>query len=127
MTSSDVVVQGETTAMTKAEVEKIGNLVEDDEWLGLATELVRPGGAIVLKTTTHDVAAPSPTPWVIDEVTVLGSRCGPFAPALRLLTSGAVDPRPLITEERALDDGVAALARAAEPDAVKVLLRVAPG
>jgi hypothetical protein len=49
MTSSDVVVQGETTAMTKAEVEKIGNLVEDDEWLGLATEL-----AIVFRSAVRE-------------------------------------------------------------------------
>ena len=49
ITSSDIVVQGETTAMTKAEVEKIGNLVEDDEWLGLATEL-----AIVFRSAVRE-------------------------------------------------------------------------
>ncbi len=90
--------------------------------MALATRLVRPGGRIVLKTTVHDPLPVSPTPWVIDEVTVIGSRCGPFAPALRLLQTGAVDPRPLITARASLCDGLDALHRAAQPDAIKVLL-----
>lgn len=90
--------------------------------LALATRLVRPRGTLVLKTTTHDLGAASPIPWVLDELTLVGSRCGPFAPALRLLARGAVDPTPLITDRFALSDGVAALGRAAERGAVKVLL-----
>ena len=90
--------------------------------LGLATQLVRPRGTIVLKTTVHDAAELRPTPWVIDEVTVIGSRCGPFEPALRLLASGAIDPRPLISARFALEDGVVALAAAAAPAHTKVVL-----
>ena len=66
------------------------------EGLRQATARVRPGGTLVLKSTVHHADALAPTPWVIDEVTVVGSRCGPFAPALRLLASGAVDPRDLV-------------------------------
>jgi alcohol dehydrogenase len=88
-----------------------------------ATALVRPRGTIVLKTTVHDVATPSSTPWVLDEISLIGSRCGPFEPALRLLASGAIDPRPLITARRPLTDGVNALALAAERGSVKVLLQ----
>ena len=90
--------------------------------LALATSLVRPRGTLVLKTTTHDLGDASPVPWVIDEITIVGSRCGPFAPALRLLASGAVDPRPLICARYPLDRGVEALAAAAHRDNVKVLL-----
>ena len=90
--------------------------------MNLATRLVRPRGRIVLKTTVHDPLPVSPTPWVIDEVTVLGSRCGPFEPALRLLQTGAVDPRPLITAQARLEDGVAALQAAQTPGALKVVL-----
>ena len=91
--------------------------------LQLATRLVRPSGTIVLKTTVHEPLPQPPTPWVIDEVRIVGSRCGPFAPALRLLESGAVDPRPLISAERSLGDGLAALVAAGRPGALKVLLR----
>ena len=90
--------------------------------LALATRLVRPRGTVVLKTTVHAPRGVTPIPWVIDEVTLVGSRCGPFDPALRLLDAGLVDPTPLITERFALSDGVAALARAADRDVVKVVL-----
>jgi hypothetical protein len=56
ITSSDVVVQGETTAMTKAEDEKIGNLVENDEWLGLATELAIVFQSAVRESINENVA-----------------------------------------------------------------------
>ncbi|MCP4872829.1 MAG: alcohol dehydrogenase catalytic domain-containing protein [Proteobacteria bacterium] len=87
-----------------------------------ATSLVRPRGTIVMKTTIHDVGSLTPIPWVIDEVTLVGSRCGPFAPALRLLAAGLVDPTPLITHRYGLDDGVEALDVAASRNSVKVLL-----
>ncbi|MES2641761.1 MAG: alcohol dehydrogenase catalytic domain-containing protein [Myxococcota bacterium] len=90
--------------------------------LALATSLVRPGGTLVLKTTVHDVGRIEPNRWVIDEITVVGSRCGPFEPALRLLAAGLVDPRPLITARLPLEQGVAALEMAAQPGVVKVLL-----
>ena len=91
--------------------------------MALATSLVRPRGTLVMKTTVHDPAGISPIPWIIDEVTLVGSRCGPFAPALRLLAAGLVDPTPLITAEFSLEDGVAALQAAASKAHVKVLLR----
>jgi threonine dehydrogenase-like Zn-dependent dehydrogenase len=53
---------------------------------------------------------------------VVGSRCGPFDAALRLLAQGRVDVMPLIEARYPIEDGVAALARAAEPGALKVLL-----
>lgn len=90
--------------------------------LALATDLVRPGGTIVLKTTVKDPAGLDPTRWVIDEIRVVASRCGPFEPALRLMASGAVRPEELIDARRALAEGVSALDEAAAPDTLKVLL-----
>ncbi|MCK6506729.1 alcohol dehydrogenase catalytic domain-containing protein [Myxococcota bacterium] len=90
--------------------------------LRLATARVRPGGTLVLKTTVHLPEPLQPTPWVIDEITVVGSRCGPFAPALRLLAGGLVDPRPLVTARYPLSQGLQALSAAAAPGALKVLL-----
>ena len=91
--------------------------------LALATQLTRPRGTLVLKTTVHDVKPAPATPWVIDEITVVGSRCGPFDPALRLLASGAVDPTPLISARMGLDEGAEALDVAASREHVKVVLR----
>lgn len=90
--------------------------------IGLATALLRPRGTLVLKTTVHDVGRIEPNRWVIDELRVVGSRCGPFAPALRLLAAGWIDPTPLISARLPLTAGLEALRRAAEPGAVKVLL-----
>ncbi len=87
--------------------------------LALAVSLVRPGGTVVLKTTVHDLAGFEPNQVVIHEVRILGSRCGPFEPALRLLAAGVVDPIPLIDAELPL--GVEALTTAR--GAMKVLMR----
>lgn len=91
---------------------------------GLATAQAwaRPGGTLVLKTTTHDIGQASPTAWVVDELTLIGSRCGPFAPALRLLARGLVDPTPLISARSPLSSGVQALATARQPGVMKVVI-----
>jgi alcohol dehydrogenase len=88
-----------------------------------ARELLRPRGRLVLKSTYHGNLTVDMSQLVVDEITVIGSRCGPFAPALRLLETGLVDPRPLIAGVYALDDGRAAFERAVSPGVLKVLLR----
>jgi threonine dehydrogenase-like Zn-dependent dehydrogenase len=65
--------------------------------LEAALSLVRPRGTIVLKSTTHGTAPISTTPIVVDEVTLIGSRCGPFSTALDFLTAGTIDVAPLIS------------------------------
>lgn len=90
---------------------------------GLALDLIKPRGKLVLKSTFS--GEPKWAAWrvVVDEITIIGSRCGRFAPALDLLKSGAVDVENLISEERTLADGLAAMVRAAEKGVVKVLLK----
>jgi alcohol dehydrogenase len=89
----------------------------------LARKLIRPRCTLVLKSTFHGDLPVELSTLVVDEITLVGSRCGPFAPALRLLESGLVDPTPLISAEYVLSDGEAALARAVEPGVLKVLLK----
>jgi threonine dehydrogenase-like Zn-dependent dehydrogenase len=94
--------------------------------LAAARLLVRPRGTLVLKSTcasprTRD--ALEPTALVVDEITVVGSRCGPIDAALRLLAAGAVDPRPLVHSTHALSRGADAFAAAAGRGTLKVLLR----
>ena len=88
-----------------------------------ALRLVRPLGALILKSTYAGEVNIDLTKLVVDEINVVGSRCGPFAPALRLLARGELDPRSLIVGEYALRDGLAAFEQAAQPGVRKILLR----
>jgi threonine dehydrogenase-like Zn-dependent dehydrogenase len=92
--------------------------------LPAALGMVRPRGTVVLKTTIAGEHALSLAPVVVDEVTIVGSRCGPFDQALDALAHGLVDVGPLIAERFDLADGVRGLERAAEPGVLKVLLDV---
>ena len=92
------------------------------EGLELARRAVRPRGTIVLKSTYHGKAAIDMAPFVVDEITLVGSRCGPFAPALASLARGEVDPRPLVEARYPLAEAVAAFDHAARPGALKILV-----
>jgi threonine dehydrogenase-like Zn-dependent dehydrogenase len=93
--------------------------------LGRALELVRPRGKLILKTTVAGSAGINLAPVVINEVEVIGSRCGRFAPALDALERGAIDPAPLVSGVFPLGDALDALTRAAEPSVFKILLKMA--
>jgi len=92
--------------------------------LEMALRLVRPRGTIILKSTVADKSTLHLAPLVIDEIRVQGSRCGPFAPALRALSQKLVDVRPLISACYTLDEGLAAFQHAGQKGALKVLVRV---
>ncbi len=89
----------------------------------LALSLVRPRGVLVLKSTFHGATNFNAARIVVDEISVVGSRCGRFAPALELLKANAVDVDSLISEEFTLADGVRAMERAHARGVIKVLLR----
>nr|HID13956.1 alcohol dehydrogenase [Anaerolineae bacterium] len=89
-----------------------------------ARRLVRPRGTIVLKSTYHGPLDADLTMAVVDEVTLVGSRCGPFAPALRLLERGLVNVDPLIHARYPLSEALAAFEHAARPGTLKVLVEV---
>lgn len=91
--------------------------------LDLAMKLVRPRGTIVLKSTFHGKVSLEAWRVVVDEVTIVGSRCGRFAPALELLKAGGVQVEDLIDNVFELSDGVAAMAAAARPGALKILIQ----
>jgi len=91
--------------------------------LKLAVSAVRPRGTLVLKSTVAEEHALSLAPLVINEVTVIGSRCGLFPPALRALTQRDVAVTPLIEKIYPLAEGMDAVAHAGRRGALKVLLR----
>ena len=87
-----------------------------------AIELVRPRGKIILKSTAAAAGEINLAPIVVNEISVLGSRCGRFQPALDALAAGRIDPRPLIDGAFALDDGIAGFEAAKNPLNFKILL-----
>lgn len=92
--------------------------------LALAQRITAPRGTLVLKSTFHGPANVETWPLVVKELTVVGSRCGPFPRALALLRSGRVDPRPLISRVFPLKYAVEAIHHAQQPGVMKVLLHV---
>jgi len=88
----------------------------------LARQAVRPRGTIVLKSTYRGEIPMNFSALVVDEIKVVGSRCGPFAPALRLLESQLVNPRPLIDAIFPLAEGLQAFEKARQSGVLKVLL-----
>lgn len=89
----------------------------------LAQHMTEPRGTLVLKSTFHGAAPIETWPIVVKELTIVGSRCGPFARAIALLRSGEVDPTPLITRTFALKEAPAAIRIAQQSGAMKVLLK----
>jgi threonine dehydrogenase-like Zn-dependent dehydrogenase len=89
----------------------------------LAQHMTEPRGTLVLKSTFHGAAPVETWPLVVKEITLVGSRCGPFSKAIALLRSGKVDPRPLITRTFPLSEVPAAIQFAQQPAVMKVLLK----
>jgi len=94
------------------------------EVTGRALRAVRPLGTLVLKTTAERPVQLDLAPLVVDEIRLVGSRCGRFGPALEALERGTIDVEPMITDRFPLSDGPAAFERARASDALKVLVDV---
>ena len=88
----------------------------------LARQAIRPRGTLVLKSTYKSEMSVNFSSIVVDEVNIIGSRCGPFEPALRLMKMGDVDPSALIAAEFRLDEALQAFECAAQPGVLKVLV-----
>ena len=101
-------------------VEVTGN----PDGFGIARRLVRPGGTLVMKSTYAGALTLDASMVVVDEITLVGSRCGPFQPALELLASGRLEVDDLIAARYPLTRGLEAFDAAAQPGALKVQVEV---
>lgn len=90
----------------------------------LARRGLRPRGRMVLKSTYAGSLRIDASSLVVDEISLIGSRCGPLAPALRLLAAGLIDVESLIDARYSLDEGLDGFARAGEKGTLKVLLKM---
>ncbi len=93
--------------------------------VALAQQAVRPRGTIILKSTSMEKGRSQMnfSSLVVEEITLIGSRCGPFEPALHLLENQLVDPTVLITGRYLLREALKAFEHAAAPGALKILLK----
>lgn len=95
--------------------------------LAFSRKAVRPCGTIILKSTYPDTESLQTnfSSFVVDEITLMGSRCGPFSPALDMLEKRLVDPTVLIEKRYFLNEAATAFKQAGKPGVLKVLLRIA--
>jgi threonine dehydrogenase-like Zn-dependent dehydrogenase len=90
----------------------------------LARKAIRPRGTLVMKSTYKGEMSVNFSSIVVDEINIVGSRCGPFAPALHLMETRQVDPTVLIAAEFKLKDALKAFEHAAETGVLKVLVEI---
>jgi threonine dehydrogenase-like Zn-dependent dehydrogenase len=119
---------GITTALAESPVERGADIVVDatgsHAGFARALELVRPEGTVVLKTTTcHPTALELSGP-VVNEIRIVGSRCGPFRPAIDALSLGNIEVRPMISDVFPLEEGVRAFERAQASGVLKVIINM---
>ncbi len=117
-------VQGEVVRshLPKAAYDWVVDATGSPEGLRQAVEVVRPRGTVILKSTQHGMVSVDTAPVIVNEITLVGSRCGRFEPALDLLARGLINVRDMISDRKKLADAPAAFETAARKGAMKVLL-----
>ncbi|MBK6749056.1 MAG: alcohol dehydrogenase catalytic domain-containing protein [Pyrinomonadaceae bacterium] len=119
---SNVVMLDEVSQSLHRSFDVVVEASGSESGFATAVDLVKPRGKIVLKSTFHGAPVWQASRIVVDEITIVGSRCGRFAPAIHLLANGSIDVSDMIDDEFRLADGIAAMSRAAEKGALKILL-----
>ena len=99
-----------------------GRCADHLDYAAIARKAIRPRGTLVFKSTYKGDLNVNFSSIVVDEISIVGSRCGPFEPALRLMESKQVDPTVLIDSVFGLRDALKAFERAAETGVLKVLV-----
>lgn len=106
------------------ELDLVVDCTGSPDGLSIALDLVRPTGTVILKTTVAQRPGADLNRVVIDEITLMGSRCGPFAPAVQALEERRVDVKGLVTKVFPIEQGLEAFEYAAQKGVLKVLVRM---
>ncbi|MFQ5586381.1 MAG: alcohol dehydrogenase catalytic domain-containing protein [Thermodesulfobacteriota bacterium] len=117
---------GTTTGsdFNKEEFDVVVDCTGSSSGLETALRIVEPRGKVVLKTTVAERGKVDLNQVVINEISIIGSRCGPFPPAIDALENGSVDVRPLISTTFPLEEGLDALSHASQKGVLKVILKM---
>jgi threonine dehydrogenase-like Zn-dependent dehydrogenase len=110
-------------SLPRAAYDWVVDATGDPEGLRLAVQMCRPCGVVILKSTVHGIVGIDTAPIIVNEITLVGSRCGRMEAALPLLERGVIPVESLIAGEYRLQDADQAFARAAERGVLKILLR----
>ena len=117
----DTEVAGES--LPEAEYQWVVDATGSPEGFRQAVRMTQPRGTVILKSTVHGLVGVDTAPVIVNEITLVGSRCGRFEPALALLERGLIPVERMISEQFPLADAPKAFERAAQRGALKVLLR----
>jgi threonine dehydrogenase-like Zn-dependent dehydrogenase len=109
--------------LPQAEYGWVVDATGSSEGLQQAVQMTKPRGTVVMKSTVHGTVGINSASVIVNEITLVGSRCGRFEPALRLLRNKLVDVESLISEVLPLKDAPLAFRRAATPGVLKVILQ----
>jgi threonine dehydrogenase-like Zn-dependent dehydrogenase len=108
--------------LPQAEYEWVVEATGSPAGLRAAVAMVQPRGTVILKSTIHGEVTLDTAPIIVNEITLVGSRCGRFEPALELLEGGVIEVESMISGQFALNRAPEAFARAAEAGVIKVLI-----
>jgi alcohol dehydrogenase len=108
--------------LPEAEYEWVVEATGSPAGLRAAVAMVQPRGTVILKSTVHGEVALDTAPVIVNEITLVGSRCGRFEPALEVLERGVIDVESMISGKLPLNRAPEAFARAAEAGVIKILM-----
>jgi alcohol dehydrogenase len=108
--------------LPRAEYEWVVDATGSPAGLRAAVAMVQPRGTVILKSTVHGEVPIDTAPVIVNEITLVGSRCGRFEPALELLERGAIDVESMISGKFPLKQAPEAFGRAAEAGVIKILI-----
>jgi alcohol dehydrogenase len=121
--AAGIQVERPRDVLPKAAFDYVVDATGSPDGLRQAAEMAKPRGTVIMKSTIHGEVKLNTAPLIVNEITLVGSRCGRFEPALRLLQKGKIRLNGMITASYSLGDAPQAMARAAEKGVLKVLLR----
>lgn len=116
------VMTGFSNKLPRGAYEFVVEATGSSSGLAAAVSMTRARGTVIMKSTVHGAVSLDVAPVIVNEISLVGSRCGRMEPALRLLKSGRLRLDGMISDQFALKDAPAAFARAQEPGVMKVLL-----
>jgi alcohol dehydrogenase len=120
--ASGVDVELNRSKMPVAAYDWVVDVTGSPEGLRTAVGMARPRGTVIMKSTVHGTVGIDSAPVIVNEITLVGSRCGRFEPALRLLAQGRIRVSEMIAERTPLAEAPKAFLAAARKGVLKVLL-----